>query len=354
MNKIIKNVYKKLEKFLVPDTGQVRPNFKGKKPKGMTFKGFFRIPLNMIKTKASHHSLSNIRAVVTEHKNDLVSLIESGVWQEGAYIPPTVIVTFSGNIVLLTGEHTFQAFYDQKSDDLFVALVEFDTHDNAKTWQSNENANLEYVKRQRDDDQVTQTTKEILQRRIRKGLIDKSNIDQMENAILEILKDQDITKSISGQPKVTRLVNQVLQYYNDDIEVVKNYTEEEFKNYFAEKFPNMTLSNGKIVLNENNSIILSNSITANESGINILRWQQRMLKTADYLKKMNYPIDEITIMMINHFVTANSKEYSKLKQDEKLNTRLKDFISSVENFLKYKNLFLQAKKHSLPQLKEKK
>jgi hypothetical protein len=354
MNEIIKKVYKQLEKFIVPDIGQVRPNFKGKIPKGMTFRGYFRIPLDMLSTKSSHHVLSNIRAVVSEHKNDLVSLIESGLWREGAYIPPTVIVTFSGKIVLLTGEHTYQAFYDQKSNDLFVALVEFDTYDNAKTWQSNENANLEYVKRGRDDDQVTQTTKEILHRRIRKGLINKSNIDEMEKAILEILKDQDVTVSTNGLAKVTRLINQVLQYYNDDIEVVKNYTEEEFKNYFVQKFSNMTLSNGKIVLNDNNSIILSNSITANESGINILRWQQKMLKTANYIAKMNYPIDEITILMINHFVTANSKEYYQLKQEDKLNTRLKDFIFSIENFLKYKNLFLKAKKHSLPQLKDQK
>src|SRR6056300_1823750 len=196
MNDIIKKVYDKIKKFKVADIGQVRPNFKGKKPKGMTFKGFYRIPLDMLTTKTDGHILSNIRAIVSEHKNTLVSLIESGIWQEGRYIPPTVIITKSGKLVLLTGEHTFQAFYDVKSGDLFVAIVEFDTFDNIKIWQSNENANLEYVKRGRDDDQVTQTTKEILQRRIRKGLIDKSNIDEMENCILEILKAQDITKSL--------------------------------------------------------------------------------------------------------------------------------------------------------------
>ena len=137
MNDIIKKVYDKIKKFKVADIGQVRPNFKGKKPKGMTFKGFYRIPLDMLTTKTDGHILSNIRAIVSEHKNTLVSLIESGIWQEGRYIPPTVIITKSGKLVLLTGEHTYQAFYDVKSGDLFVAIVEFDTFRNAKSWQSN-------------------------------------------------------------------------------------------------------------------------------------------------------------------------------------------------------------------------
>ena len=153
-----------LEKFKVADTGQVRPNFKGRQPKGMTFVGFYRIPLDMLITKTDFHKLSNIRPISSEHKNSLVSLIESGLWQEGSYIPPTVMITRSGKLVLLTGEHTYQAFYDIKSGDLFVALVEFDTFKNAKTWQSNENANIEYVKRGRDDDQVAQSSKDILQK----------------------------------------------------------------------------------------------------------------------------------------------------------------------------------------------
>ena len=53
-----------LEKFKVSDTGQVRPNFKGRKPKGMTFVGFYRIPLDMLITKTDGHKLSNIRAIV--------------------------------------------------------------------------------------------------------------------------------------------------------------------------------------------------------------------------------------------------------------------------------------------------
>jgi hypothetical protein len=92
-----------LEKFKVADTGQVRPNFKGRQPKGMTFVGFYRIPLDMLITKTDFHKLSNIRPISSEHKNSLVSLIESGLWQEGSYIPPTVMITRSGKLVLLTG-----------------------------------------------------------------------------------------------------------------------------------------------------------------------------------------------------------------------------------------------------------
>jgi len=354
MKNIIKKVYDNLEKFKVADTGQVRPKFKGRAVKGMTFKGFYRLPLSMLLTKISGHALSNIRAVKNEHKQDLVSLIEGGQWQEGSYIPPTVVISKSGQIVLTTGEHTFQAFYDVKSGDLFVAIVEFDTFDNIKIWQSNENANLEYVKRGRDDDQVTQTTKEILQRRIRKGLIDKSNIDEMENCILEILKAQDITKSLVGESKVRRLVNQVLQYYNDNIQIVKNYTDVEFKEYFEKTFKNKTLSNGKFVLNNDNSIIINNDITENEKGLNNLRFQQKLLKLADYLYKMNYPLDKIRLKIINHFSTPNSKTYAELLKEDKSNTRLKKHFSSLENILKFKDFFLKADKHNIKQMSDKK
>ena len=354
MNDIIKKVYDKIKKFKVADIGQVRPNFKGKKPKGMTFKGFYRIPLDMLTTKTDGHILSNIRAIVSEHKNTLVSLIESGIWQEGRYIPPTVIITKSGKLVLLTGEHTYQAFYDVKSGDLFVAIVEFDTFRNAKSWQSNENANIEYTKRHRDDEQVAQSSKDILQKDIEDGLVDINDIDAMEQAIIDILKDQDITKSIVGESKVRRLVNQVLQYYNDNIEVVKNYTDIEFKEYFEKTFKNKTLSNGKFVLNNDNSIIINNDITENEKGLNILRYQQKLLKLANYLAKMNYPLDKIRLEIINHFSTPNSKTYEELLKEDKSNARLKEYFSSLENILKFKDFFLKADKHNIPQLNDKK
>ena len=350
MNNIIKKSYDKIKEFKVADIGQVRPKFKGKAVKGMTFIGFYRIPLLMLLTKISGHALSNIRAVKNKHKEDLVSLIEGGQWREGNYISPTVVISKSGKLVLTTGEHTFQAFYDIKSGDLFVAVVEFDTFDNIKIWQSNENANLEYVKRGRDDDQVTQTTKEILQRRIKKGLIDKSNIDEMENCILEILKAQDITKSLVGEAKVGRLVNQVLQYYNDDIEVVKSYTDEEFKEYFEKTFKGKTLSNGKFVLNDDNTITIKNKISPDKSGMSILRYNQKFLDLGIYLKKMNYPLNKISLEIINDFYTPNSKTYAELLKEDKLNTRLEEYFDECENFLKFKDFFLKAKKHNLPQL----
>ena len=351
---IIKKVYDKIKQFKVADIGQVKPNFKGKKPKGMTFVGFYRIPLDMMLTKISRHKLSNIRAIVSEHKNSLVSLIESGLWREGSYIPPTVIITKSGKLVLLTGEHTYQAFYDVKSGDLFVAIVEFDTFRNAKSWQSNENANLEYVKRGRDDDQVAQSSKDILQKDIEDGLVDISDINAMEQAIIDILKDQDITKSTVGEPKVRKLVTKVLEYYNDNIEVVKSYTEAELKKYFTETFKNKTLSNGKFILNDDNSIIINNDITENENGLNILRHQQKLLKLANYLTKMNYPLDKIRLEILNHFSTPNSKTYEELVKEDKSNIRLKKYFDSLENILKLKDFFLKAQKHNLPQLGDKK
>ena len=354
MNNIIKKVYDKIKKFKVADTGQVRPNFKGKKPKGMTFIGFYRIPLDMLITKTDGHVLSNIRAIVSEHKNSLVSLIESGLWQEGSYIPPTVIITKSGKLVLLTGEHTYQAFYDVKSGDLFVAIVEFDTFKNAKTWQSNENANIEYVKRGRDDDQVAQSSKDILQKDIEDGLVDNTDINKMEQAIIDILKDQDITKSLVGESKVRKLITKVLEYFNDNIEVVKNYTDIEFKEYFEKTFKNKTLSNGKFVLNNDNSIIINNDITENEKGLNILRYQQKLLKLANYLYKMNYPLDKIRLEIINHFSTPNSKTYAELLKEDKSNIRLKKYFASLENILKFKDFFLKADKHNVPQMSDKK
>lgn len=343
-----------LEKFKIADIGQVRPNFKGRKPKGMTFVGFYRIPLDMLITKTDGHRLSNIRAIVSEHKNSLVSLIESGLWQEGSYIPPTVIITKSGKLVLLTGEHTYQAFYDVKSGDLFTAIVEFDTFKNAKTWQSNENANIEYVKRGRGDDQVAQSSKDILQKDIEDGVVDNTDINKMEQAIIDILKDQDITKYSVGESKVRKLVIKVLEYFNNNIQVVKNYTDVEFKEYFEKTFKGKTLSNGKFFFNDDNSIIINNDITENEKGLNNLRYQQKFIKLANYLLKMNYPLDKIKLEIINHFSTPNSKTYTELLKEDKLNIRLKKHFKDLENFLKFKDFFLKADKHNLPQMSDKK
>ena len=350
MNNIIKKAYDKIKEFKVADIGQVRPKFKGKAVKGMTFIGFYRIPLSMLLTKISRHKLSNIRAVDNEHKQDLVSLIEGGQWREGNYIPPTVIITKSGNIVLLTGEHTFQAFYDIKSGDLFVAVVEFDTFDNAALWQSNENANLEYVKRGRKDEQVAQTTKNIIQRRIEKGLLDKTNVDEMEINIISLLKDQDITKANSGEAKIRRLLNQVLEYYNDDITVVKNFTSEEKKEHIEKHFPKKKVCNGKIHLNDDNTLLLDDDVTNNENGLNLLRLQKKLLEIGNWFEKTNYPKDKITIEFIKQISTANSKEYELLKKDDISNTRMKKWFTSLENTLKVKDIFLNAKKHYLPQL----
>ena len=350
---IIKKVYNEIKKFKVADIGQVRPKFKTKAVKGMTFVGFYRIPLLMLLTKISGHKLSNIRAVDNQHKQDLVSLIESGLWREGNYISPTVIITKSGKLVLLTGEHTFQAFYDSKNGDLFVAVVEFDTFQNAKTWQSNENANLEYVKRGRGDEQVAQSTKDIVQYNIDKGLIDKSNIDEMESNITDILKDQDITKANNGEAKIRRLINQVLQYYNDDIEVVKNYTDEEKKEYINKHFAEKKVCNGKIHLNDDNTLLLDEDITNNENGLGLLRSQKKLLELGNWFDKTNYPKDKISIEYIKHISTANSKEYDSLKKDDTNNVRMEKWFKSLENIIKIKPLILNAKKHYLPQLPKK-
>lgn len=206
---------------IVREQTKVQPNYKGME----------LIEMRWIKLKDIDRTDKKNTGRKNPTKIERVQKIQSCILK-GNYLPfnyePPMVEMIDGKMILLTGNHRYQAHFGAGEKEMWVAIVKFSTkraRDAAKNLENKKNDDKDFGKEERTEEDVINSASQILID------LEAAGVEITEKVIVDVLKnDLEVTEKKERDP----MVNQLLQNWNV-VNLVQNWTTPEVKSYAKEQ-----------------------------------------------------------------------------------------------------------------------
>lgn len=216
------------------------------------------------------------------------------------YEPPVVIDNGDGTYTLVTGEHRLEAHILAGEESIFVAICEFDTSEDRRVFQSNENdEDDEYIKNVRTGDDVVLTVCEIIK---------ENDLDINDVSVLNRLLHR-LNQKTGDFPQ---LREQILAEFGITT-AVRNYNPQSRDKWISENLPEITVSTRSNIVPVDNTIFTTRTFKggSGQKGLRDLDYDARcFFEVAEF--QMKHP--DCNVQVIGQINGATSTKLTQLRE----------------------------------------
>lgn len=216
------------------------------------------------------------------------------------YEPPVVIDNGDGTYTLVTGEHRLEAHILAGEESIFVAICEFDTSEDRRVFQSNENdEDDEYIKNVRTGDDVVLTVCEIIK---------ENDLDINDVSVLNRLLYR-LNQKTGDFPQ---LREQILAEFGITT-AVRNYNPQSRDKWISENLPEIAVSTRSNIVPVDNTIFTTRTFKggSGQKGLRDLDYDGRcFFEVAEF--QMKHP--DCNVQVIGQINGATSTKLTQLRE----------------------------------------
>jgi len=216
------------------------------------------------------------------------------------YEPPVVIDNGDGTYTLVTGEHRLEAHILAGEESIFVAICEFDTSEDRRVFQSNENdEDDEYIKNVRTGDDVVLTVCDIIK---------ENDLDINDVSVLNRLLHR-LNQKTGDFPQ---LREQILAEFGVTT-AVRNYNPQSRDRWISENLPEITVSTRSNIVPVDNTIFTTRTFKggSGQKGLRDLDYDGRcFFEVAEFQMKHT----DCNVQVIGQINGATSSKLTQLRE----------------------------------------